>query len=74
MKYIIIGIFIGILFSITGCSTTLLPPAPKPQAYDMVTFCKTYGGVKHCEDLPRDEAKALTIREYQRMLNRMGRF
>mgnify|MGYP001227598560 CR=1 FL=1 len=72
MKYIIIGIVIGILYSITGC--TQLPPKPRPQSYDMVTFCKTYGGVKHCEDLPRDEAKALTIREYQRMLNRMGRF
>ena len=68
MKYIII------LLLLTGCSTTLLPPAPKPQAYDMVTFCKTYGGVKHCERVTREEAKALTWREYSRMLNRMGRF
>ena len=51
-----------------------LPPAPKPQSYDMVTFCKTYGGVKHCERVTRDEARALTWREYERMLNRMGRF
>ena len=34
---------------------------PRPQSYDMVTFCKTYGGKKHCEDLPRDEAKALQL-------------
>ena len=68
MKYIII------LLLLTGCSTTLLPPAPKPQAYDMVTFCKTYGGVKHCEEVTSDEATALTLREYSRMLNRMGRF
>ena len=69
MKYIII-----LLLLLTGCSTTLLPPAPKPQAYDMVTFCKTYGGVKHCEEVTSEEAKALTWREYSRMLNRMGRF
>ena len=72
MKYVIIGIVIGACLELAGC--TQLPPKPRPQSYDMVTFCKTYGGVKHCEDLPRDEAKSRTIREYQRMLNRMGRF
>ena len=42
MRYLII------LLLLTGCSTTQLPPKPRPQSYDMVTFCKTYGGVKHC--------------------------
>ena len=68
MRYLII------LLLLTGCSTTQLPPTPRPQSYEMVTFCKTYGGVKHCERVTQDEAKALTMREYQRMLNRMGRF
>ena len=72
MKYVIIGIVIGACLELAGC--TQLPPKPRPQSYDMVTFCKTYGGVKHCEEVTSDEAKALTWREYSRMLNRMGRF
>lgn len=66
MKYLI-------LLLLTGCSTTLLPPAPKPEV-KLVQVCDTFGAVRECRMVTQEEAQMLLDRRIIQMKNRAGRW
>ena len=66
MKYLI-------LLLLTGCSTTLLPPAPKPDV-KLVQVCDTFGAVRECQMMTQEEAQMILDRRIIQMKNRAGRW
>jgi len=70
--YFTLGVILGLLL-LAGCSTTALPPAPKPDV-NLVKVCDTFGAVRQCRMMTEEEAQMLLNRRIIQMKNRAGRW
>ncbi len=69
--------YLLILLLLTGCTSGKLIPTKGTSSFnstEYIEICETFGGRRECYLMERSEAEAKIRLEYQRMLNRMGRF
>ena len=72
MRYIILGIIIGICLELSGCANR--PVTTSTKEVNMVRICDTFGSVRHCEMMTEEEAQMLINRRMIQMINRSGRW
>ena len=71
--YFILGIILG-LYLLTGCTHSTGPSRPPTNSLgEYIEVCETYGAMRECYLMKKEDAAGYIGQQYEQMLWRIGR-